>query len=97
MKSKLRYQPVLHSDGTFTIHETIIDSNDTILSISHNPVVLQESSYGALKELIKLVYRCLTGVNPITVEELNDILLANSFPNESTVIDITELLKQRKK
>lgn len=93
MTTKLRYQPVLLTDGTVAIHETIIDSKNTILSASYQPVKLEAVTFGELQELIRQVYRHMTTIKPITEEELEDIIFGSNpdiedFDSDDKVIDL---------
>jgi hypothetical protein len=95
---KLQYQPVINSDGTVAIHESILDNTGTIISASYSPVKLEAISFGELQEMLRLVYRHLSATKPITEEDLEALIygtesveLDEDFESDN-VIDLVDYL-----
>ncbi len=70
---QIHYQPVVSSDGLFSIHE-IIKDKDELISVSYEPVRLQASCAGELDHVLRQVYRHMQRTKPITEDELDSLL-----------------------
>ena len=96
-KNRLRYQPIINTDGTISIHETIIDSENTLLSVSYIPVKLEATSLSELQNILRQVYRHMASVKPLTIEELDNILSDNNEDNyDDNVIDLVDFIKGKR-
>lgn len=91
--NSLRYQPVIYSDGTVNILETIIDDEGQIKTASYEPVRLEGNSIGEIQEIMREVYKDLRKTPPITEHELDAIMygvasVADIEDEEDNVINL---------
>jgi hypothetical protein len=94
MRETLRYQPVMHPDGTVAVHETLIDSEGIIRQASYEPVRLEALSVGDLESLIRNAYRDVRKVKIITDDDLDAMIYgldSQTIEDEDdNVIDLVE-------
>ncbi len=97
---QIHYQPVVSSDGLFSIHE-IIKDKDELISVSYEPVRLQASNAGELDQMLRQIYRQMQRTKPISEDELDSLLYkVETTPDieetEDTVIDLVDYLARQK-
>lgn len=83
-ENNLRYQPVINPDGSAAIHETLIDREGNVKSATYEPVRLESTSLGELEYMLRLIYRQLMKIKPITAEELESLV----YGSESIELDV---------
>lgn len=94
-KLNLRYQPVLHSDGTVLIHETIIDDEGNIQSASYEAVRLDAASMGDMQDMLRQIHKDIQTVKTITEDELDAALYGMEATSsddlqDDNIIDLVE-------
>lgn len=96
----LKYQPVIYPDGNVAIHETIVDGDGNVLSVSYEAVKLEALSVGELEDLLRQVYRNMQKTKPITEDELDSMVYKVEMDDnldieqDDNVIDLVDYLSR---
>lgn len=83
----LRYQPVIHVDGTIAVHEAIVDDLGTIKTASYEPVRIEGVDIGDLTILVEKIQSHIELYKPITEDDLDAIIYGQEFLEPSIDTD----------